>query len=144
MNCCICKKVIEALPESEGELNPDYVEPPGLDELVNKTNWNGGTVDFIIPGYGSNHDLTKFRIAMCDDCLTRETEAGVIDNLGEIQIGMPYREWFEQRRLEKRRVAKILDFQNRLKAYEGREELWYPDDLYYLMKDALEYIEQRG
>lgn len=138
MSCIVCKKRIEALPEPEGELNPDYIPPPNMDEYVNETNWNDGVVDFVVPGYGSNHDMSQFRIAICDECLTRETEAGVIHNLGECFPTQQNIDAWSQR------LKKIRDFQTRLKAYEGREELWFPDDLYYLMKDALEYIEQRG
>jgi len=82
MNCIVCRKEIFPLPDMGGELNPDYVEPPNMDEYVNNTNWNDATVDFIYPGYGSSHDTDKMRIAVCDECVTNRLADGTIQNCG--------------------------------------------------------------
>ena len=42
-----------------------------------------GSVQNIIPGYGSCHDLKKIEMGLCDSCLTKAEENKTINILGE-------------------------------------------------------------
>ncbi len=48
----------------------------GLDKVtLEEEGWhNHGTVDTLNPGYGSRHDLTQIKIAICDDCLDANSD----------------------------------------------------------------------
>ncbi len=53
----------------------------GTKVLVTNTNnrmWSGGIVHIIDAGYGSSHDTDKFVIAICDDCITKESQDGTL------------------------------------------------------------------
>jgi hypothetical protein len=40
--------------------------------------WNGGIVQVINAGYGSGHDTDQYIIAICDDCISKESEDGTL------------------------------------------------------------------
>jgi len=53
--CCICG-VNQIKP-----LQIDYTTPPNQEI----TYWDGGTVDLILFGYGSKHDMNSYYVAIC-------------------------------------------------------------------------------
>lgn len=68
MKCIICEKKIKRLHKGE--------EPPELGM------WGNGGVHEFIPGYGSKHDMSRFIIGICDDCLDKLIEKGIIKDEG--------------------------------------------------------------
>lgn len=44
--------------------------------------WLDGSCDLIYPGYGSNYDGHKLRIAVCDKCLEKGLENKTIEQAG--------------------------------------------------------------
>lgn len=47
-------------------------------EKLEQGSWDGGTVLMISPGYGSNHDLSAYYGAICDDCIEKFEKSGII------------------------------------------------------------------
>lgn len=33
--------------------------------------WDGGIVEWVVAGYGSIHDCSRFLVCLCDECLTK-------------------------------------------------------------------------
>ena len=76
--CCVCKtKVIE--PINSETLNP-LKQEQGM--------WSDGVVEKITFGYGSNHDMSSYYIAVCDSCLGDLEEKGLATNLKDIASQM--------------------------------------------------------
>ena len=67
MNCIVCETKIE-----EGYF------PCSIDVPPYQKAWNDGTVDKIVPGYGSSHDNERLIIGICDSCISAKLENGVI------------------------------------------------------------------
>lgn len=89
MYCICCKKDnIKPLQHGKEMSEEDYiwsVEKPRGGEFETNTNnrmWDGGIVQIINAGYGSNHDADKYVIAICDDCVTSNTEDGTLLHYG--------------------------------------------------------------
>lgn len=45
--------------------------------------WNGGIVDKVTAGYGSDHDMNQFIIAICDECI----KDGSVQFAGRVKFG---------------------------------------------------------
>jgi ribosomal protein L34E len=62
IKCIICgkklKQIIKGKPEQAAYLN--------------------GGVHTFIPGYGSNYDMCKFILGICDDCISEKVSTGVL------------------------------------------------------------------
>lgn len=91
MYCICCKKDnITPLQHGEEMSEEDYiwsVEKRGKSKeshTINANNrmWDGGIVHIIDAGYSSNHDTDKYVIAICDDCITSNTEEGTLLHYG--------------------------------------------------------------
>lgn len=67
MKCLCCSKDIQEL------------YPETTDTLPEKNMWDDATVDLIYPSYGSKHDLSVLRIALCDNCIDIKLKDGTID-----------------------------------------------------------------
>jgi len=93
---CICCKKDNVIPLQHGEemSEEDYIWSVEKEELtkegqeyfgkkvrmdnVDSRMWDGGIVQIINAGYGSGHDTDQYVIAICDDCIDRETEEGTL------------------------------------------------------------------
>ncbi len=70
-----CRDVTILCAKCERILLPDK---SCLDSTPHRSCWNDGTVDKIVPGYGSIHDQTVFLVGLCDCCLTIMSNKGTI------------------------------------------------------------------
>ncbi len=81
VKCIVCEHDIVSIYDEDKERQAPTDAPENYDPIV-ATMWNGGTCDIIYPGYGSNRDTSKIRIAICDDCLDKKISNGVVQHLG--------------------------------------------------------------
>ena len=99
MYCICCKEnKIKPLPHNDVKVseeeylwsvvkNKKITGEPGSTETTNNRMWNGGIVHIIEAGYGSGHDGDQYIIAICDDCITKESEDGTLLYFGDYLIG---------------------------------------------------------
>lgn len=97
MYCICCKEdKIKPMPHSDEKISEEeyiwLVEKRKLEtqdekdyfksdfHITNTNNrmWNGGIVHIVDAGYGSGHDTDQFVIAICDDCITKESQDGTL------------------------------------------------------------------
>ena len=71
MKCCRCGLELKLVLESQADTRPELAC------------WDGGTVDVVIPGYGSIHDMSKLVICFCDNCISLMLETKEISQLEE-------------------------------------------------------------
>ena len=69
MNCICCDKEINLL-------HPD--DEPREDSEPSSEMWNGGVINEIAAGYGSNVDGDVYLIAICDECIEQKRNDGSI------------------------------------------------------------------
>jgi hypothetical protein len=74
MNCLICNNPVNQLDPN----NRDFTEPIPWSEM-----YDDGTVDLVIPGYGSKRDGQWLCIALCDKCIDEKTLQGVIKEVAQ-------------------------------------------------------------
>jgi hypothetical protein len=68
--------------------------------------WKDGVVDSITAGFGSNHDMDEFIIAICDDCLEKKLMTGSIALISKHDIN---NEKYNNMRTAWRRYNRIDD-----------------------------------
>ena len=66
-NCICCGKKI-----------PNISKAIKIDEDVSRSMWNNGSVDKIITGYGSRFDGDVYFFGICDDCIEKKKDEGII------------------------------------------------------------------
>lgn len=75
--CCICEK-------------NKIIRDNNLSSLIDpleqhKCVWNGGTVEKINFGFGSNHDTQTFFIGVCDECINNLKQKKLIINFKDLK-----------------------------------------------------------
>lgn len=75
---CICCKKNELKPFMS--LSEGFIKP----SEQNTGNWDGGTVELISFGYGSRNDLSRFFIAICDDCIEQLESEGLATDFKKV------------------------------------------------------------
>lgn len=90
MKCIICEvDNVHYMPLNDGikddnEENAIFSEEKATQgnghrwDNANSKMWNGGIVQIIDAGYGSNHDTDRYVIAICDECITKKEQEGVL------------------------------------------------------------------
>ena len=80
---CICCKQDKINKSSDEKLSEEdflwsvVIKTSGKSEVTNRM-CDGGIIHIIDAGYGSNFDGDKLIIAICDDCIKKELEDGVL------------------------------------------------------------------
>ena len=75
MTCICCKSNVVSPLEGYGSINPLNLE---------KGIWNNGAVEKISYGFGSKKDLETYFIAICDDCIEKLHQEGIVINYREL------------------------------------------------------------
>lgn len=125
MMCICCDKKISLLyPEHlDGKSEEDIVFNKQKRQLYGKKGrfdeeieldagsqmWNGGVVHSITAGYGSNHDMDEFIIAICDECLEKKLMTGNVALISNHGINDEY---YNNKRTAWRRYNKLDDLLN--------------------------------
>ena len=93
MYCICCGKANVSPEDILGEKSEEDLL--WMNEKRNNTNItidnemvNGGIIQIINAGYGSNHDGDQIIIAICDDCITKNLEDGTLLYFGNY-MGWP-------------------------------------------------------
>ena len=65
----IAKGAVENLKNEFSDASKQYIDNEMID---------GGIIQIVTAGYGSNHDGDKFIIAICDDCIQSNLDDGTL------------------------------------------------------------------
>ena len=66
IKCIACGKPLKPLEDFDVEAHPL------------SANFDDATVDQLYPGYGSRHDLSRFIVGICDDCIDVKLKEGLL------------------------------------------------------------------
>ena len=113
MMCICCDKTISLLFADDKVNEEDIVfkkEEKNSKLLTAAANecWLNGTIGFLSCGYGSSFDGDQIILALCDDCLEKKRNLGVIAGVGNYMSSADYiKELKEKWRLTWRRYNKL-------------------------------------
>lgn len=79
---CICCKINIIKPVDGMSLDYGSVEP--LKQEIGP--WEGGDVCRIDLGYGSRFDMSSYYIGLCDDCIEKLENEGLIEDVDVLKI----------------------------------------------------------
>jgi hypothetical protein len=85
---CICCEENTIKPYDKDMTEEEYIwsiENRGNDRKLRAENrmWSDGLVANVSGGYGSTHDGSMWVIAICDKCLTKKHDSGIIAYTGD-------------------------------------------------------------
>jgi len=74
IKCFGCGKTLRRVWEDEGSVEGEIrkISEPEVDA------WDDGGVHLFVPGYGSQHDMDKIIIGICDDCIDKGLNEGTL------------------------------------------------------------------
>lgn len=103
---CVCCKTQKVTPDFEM-----IAGKPDPTEQHSDVCWDGGAVTKISGGYGSQHDMSSYIVAICDDCLFKLKDEALIKRTDTIKL--KFQEDFqiknEQGRIYAREIPKFAD-----------------------------------
>lgn len=79
----------------------DYFNAKVRYTTANNRMWDGGIVQILDAGYGSGHDTDRYVMAICDECVTKKQEDGLLFYFGNYMS--PEAKWTKEE-VEKSRI----------------------------------------